>query len=126
MALADLVRSAVAIAQQVTKGLQVDVVHRAVQKDASGNVVTTDAYGTLAYHDPVTRHPLWEDTQRLVRGSGGTEQLSTARLTFLEPVDIDERDELTLPDGHIAQIAAVEGLRSADGPFLQVVWLGRR
>lgn len=119
MGLDTLVRSAVKIADSVTKTLQVTVQHEAWTLQAGD--------GEPVYADPIDRRMLYEIKRRQVTSRDGRELTSQHQLLSLDPIQpngaegrrepIDERDRLTLPDGTVAPILSIEGLSDAGTPI---------
>lgn len=117
MSLADVVRGAVAIANGVTAGLQVDVTHTPAG--------TTDWRGAVTPGTPVTRTAIVEEFIRLYKMSDGTEVASRHKVTFLENVTMQMGDSLVLPGGMTGPILDIDGmLDPAGGRYLTVVVLG--
>jgi hypothetical protein len=129
MGLAGLVRKSVALANKLTKDLQVPVIHEAW----IGNDTT---YGTPLYAAPIRRLALVEMKQRTLRSNTGMEITQRATVTFLYPIPangaadrqepLDIRDKLTLPSGYSGPIRIIEGLENnyPDSPYLLEVILG--
>lgn len=132
MGLANIVRNAVKIADNVTKDLQVDVTHEAW--------TGRDAYDVPEFDDAVTLKALVEPMHRQVRLSNGQDVIQRAKVTIIGPVEdngggtatdprhepIDPRDRITLPDGTTGPILSVNGLTdpSTNRPYLYEVALG--
>lgn len=128
MALDDIVRNLVGVAQSLTSSLQSSVAHSAW--------TGRDDHGKPTYATAVTRPALIEHEQRLLRTATGEEAQQMAKVTFLQPIaangasgrkePIDPRDKIVLPDGRSGPILAVEGLVDPDtsSPYLYVVRLG--
>jgi len=122
MGLADVVRSAVAIADSVTASLQTDVTHEAWIDD--------DRFGKPTYADPVTRKALVSQVQKLVRTADDRTVVAKTKVSFLRPIPaqgasgraepLDPRDKITLPDGTTGPLLAVEGMvdPGTDRPYL--------
>lgn len=132
MGLQDVIRSAVRVADVVTKELQVTVAHHAW--------TSADATGLPTYASPVNRKAIVESRSRLMRDNAGQEIVASHRVIFLgtpaangaanrrEP--IDPRDKLVLPDGTTGQIVAVNGFpdsgtSSGARNFTYEVWLSK-
>jgi hypothetical protein len=112
MGLGSIVRSAVAIAHNLTKGvdgLQVDVTVEAY----SG----IDGFAKPTYESAQTISAVMEKQSRLVRTAGGQEVMSKHRLTFVRPVEIGPKDRITLPDGSTGPILDVDGVVDSDTDF---------
>lgn len=118
MGLMDTVRSAVALANNMTADLQADVVHEVFQH--------ADGAGTASYLK-VVRPALVLRKQKMVRSSMGEMVLSGASVVFLDAgVIIHEFDRIMLPDGTGGPILATDGfVDSGTGhPILTQVYLG--
>lgn len=120
MALDDLIRKGVALANSQTASLQVTVLH------SHWDGVSLDAYGNPAMGAPVARKALYERKQKLIRTLAGDEVMSQGYMAFLEPVTIHPNDVLMPPDGRTGPILNMSGFVDAGTgqPFLQEVWLG--
>jgi hypothetical protein len=120
MGLATMVRSAVATANRLTggtDGLQVSVTHQPAG--------TPDTYGAHTPGTAVSRTALYEAKARTFQGPDGRERIALGVVTFLDGgAAIGEFDVLTLADGSVPPILAVEGLRDDTGLFVTQVWLG--
>jgi hypothetical protein len=132
MALNDIIRGAVAIADKVTKPVQVNVTHRAFTGQ--------DGDGARAYAAPVTRKAFVEMSRKLRPRADGTMIPTIASVLFLEPVPvngavtdpprhepIDPRDIIALPDGATGPI--IEGPDAPLDPatnraFFNQIYLG--
>jgi len=90
MGLAEIVRGAVALANNITAGLQVAVLHQAWDGtyDGDGNPVLAAA---------VSRQAIVEWKQRLVRSVTGQEAMSPCRVTFVEPLIATRYDQIKPP-----------------------------
>lgn len=133
MSLADIVRSAVAIADSVTKPLQANVTFSAwIGQDGTGN----DQFAA-----PVVLFALVDRTRKPFYTKTGKEILTLATVTFLDPVaptaanngqqrvnPVDPRDQIVLDDGVTAPIIMIKGFEDAGlgngTPFLNEVTLG--
>jgi len=128
MALSDTVRSAIAVANGVTSGLQVYVQHYLWLED--------DSYGKPIYSTPVSRLAIVEYNQQLVRSYSGQDVMQLAKVTVLQPIvangaegrkePVDPRDKFVLPDGSTHAILSVEGMTDpATGfPYMFQISLG--
>lgn len=58
---------------------------------------------------PVEKRALVVRATKLVRRFDGTEGVSTAQVTFLDPTVVSEHDEITLPDGTKPVIVSLSG-----------------
>tara|TARA_R110000787_G_scaffold73194_1_gene163016 strand:+ start:199 stop:555 length:357 start_codon:yes stop_codon:yes gene_type:complete len=101
MSLATILQGGIAIANTVTASLQATVTHKAYASD--------DGYGKPTYSTGVARTAIVERRQKFVRTRTGEEKLSLARILFLVPVTVDERDLITLPDGSEMPILRIGG-----------------
>jgi len=101
VSLATIVQDGVSIANSVTTALQATVTHKAFS--------SVDGYGKPTFGTGVSRTAIVERRQKYVRTALGEEKLSLARLLFLVPVTVDERDEFTLPDGSTMPILRIGG-----------------
>jgi hypothetical protein len=116
-------RSAIGAADAATQALGVreNVTHR-----AHG---TSDAFGTEGGRGPaVLRSALVQRKQGVISTPGGLEVKYLAIVSFVGPVDVDPRDEITLSDGVTGQLYVPTGGMTdpATGkPFLRTVYLRR-
>lgn len=101
MSLATILQGGISIANTVTASLQATVTHKAYSSD--------DGYGKPTYATGVSRTAIVERRQKYVRTKTGEEKLSLARILFLFPVTITERDLITLPDGSEMPILRIVG-----------------
>ena len=101
MSLATILQSGIATANTVTASLQATVTHKAYASD--------DGYGKPTYSTGVARTAIVERRQKFVRTRTGEEKLSLARILFLVPVTVNERDLITLPDGSEMPILLIVG-----------------
>ena len=125
MALADIVRGAVAIANNVTSSLQVIVMHEPW--------MGSDKYGKPIYDHPVPRPAM---VDRKTASIGGQQIVQNTSVTFICPINphgaanrqepLDPRDRITLPDGWTGPIVNVNGpVDPLTGmPYLYQVSLG--
>lgn len=129
MGLADIIRSAVATANDITLDLQATVTHYAW--------ISADATGKPTYASGVARKAIVEHRTKTIRNATGQEVVGRHKLTFLvvptangtsgrrEP--IDPRDKFVLPDGTTAPIASIEGVTDAESTtgrnYSYEVWL---
>lgn len=87
--------------------------------------VGRDTYGPK-YGDIILREAIVEALTEPVASADGTERLSSAKLTFLEGIVVEERDRFTLPNGDQANVIKRGGLMRPDGIFyVTEVWLGK-
>jgi len=128
MGLADIVRSGIALAKEVTSDLQVDVSHEAW--------ISNDSYGKRVYAAAVTLSGIVEKKERLIRDFAGVVVVSKTKITILQPVTangatgrrepIDPRDRITPPDGVTGPILNAEGMidSSTGAPYMFEIYLG--
>ena len=118
MGLDAVVRSARTIAKRVTRDLQVEVTHASW---ASQSVT-----GQPTYASGVTRRAILESQPKTIRQVNGQEVVSVATLTFLDDVELDLRDQITLPDGATAPILGFAGVVDPETgrPYVPAVYLG--
>ena len=102
MSLATILQNGISVANTVTASLQATVTHAAYASD--------DGYGKPTYSTGVERTCIVERRQKYVRTNAGQEKLSLAKLTFIEPGTIDERDKITLPDSTVMPILKIDGV----------------
>lgn len=105
MSLATILQGGISIANTVTASLQATVTHKAFSSD--------DGYGKPTYATGVSRTAIVERRQKYVRTKSGEEKLSQARIVFVGPVTVDERDLITLPDGSEMPILRITGVVDA-------------
>lgn len=130
MALNDLIRSCVGIANTITKTVQAEVLLR--------SWTSNDRYRKPTYDGGMggrTFTALVEMKQRIILQEGKEVQ-QVARVTFLEPIPdqgtsgrrepIDPRDKIVLPNGHEGDILWVSGLDNpgTNRPYMLEVGLG--
>lgn len=131
MALVDVVRAGVAIANTITKSFQAVVTHQPwIGQSGSG----VDIFAAA-----IPRRALVDRSRKAVNTSSGSLVMSVASLTFLDPVEnttanagqqrtnpIDPRDIITLDDGVTAPIVKAGGFEDAGnlGQFVVEVTLG--
>jgi hypothetical protein len=123
--LADIVRGAVAIANNVTSSLQAIVTHEAW--------IGSDKYGKPIYDSPISRPAI---VDRKTASIGGQQIVQNTSVTFIYPITaqgaadrqepVDPRDRITLPDGWTGPIVNVNGLVDplTGMPYLYQVSLG--
>lgn len=125
MALSDVVRKAVAIADRVTSSLQAEVTHEPW--------IGKDKYGKPLFDNPVRRMAIID---RRMSSIGGQQIVTSATVSFLYPITpngatgrqepIDVRDKITLPNGWTQPIVGVNGMIDplTGMPYLYEVSLG--
>jgi hypothetical protein len=133
VSLADIVRSAVAIAQSVTEAgeLQETVTLRRWK--------SADASGAPTYATSLQASALVSHSAVKLRTDTGIETVSTAQVTFLQPIDplapvvsgreepIDKRDQIILTNGKSGPILRTDGgLADPDTgrPYTVTAYLG--
>ena len=118
MSLATILQNGISVANTVTESLQATVTHAAFS--------SKDGYGKFTYATGVARKCIVERRQKYVRTNEGQEKLSLAKLTFIEPVTIDERDKITLPDSTVMPILKIDGVvdPTTNAPYMVEVELG--
>lgn len=118
MALNDLVRNGVALANNLTVSLQDTVTHTSF----GGN----DGFGGHSSGSAVTRKAIVEKKQKLIRNATGENVMSSHSVAFLSPVNVDPRDKIVLSDGTTGKILNIEGLinPSTDQGYYCLVYLG--
>ena len=118
MSLATILQNGISVANTVTESLQATVTHAAFS--------SKDGYGKFTYGTGVARKCIVERRQKYVRTNQGQEKLSLAKLTFIEPVTIDERDKITLPDSTVMPILKIDGVvdPTTNAPYMVEVELG--
>lgn len=112
MALNDLIRMGVAVADKVTKSAQVNVIH--------SPWMGSDIYGGPSYGPSAVRPAIVEYAQRLRQIGNGQEIMQKASVLFVGPIPdyniserrnpIDPRDQIFLPNGYTGPILSVEGV----------------
>ena len=135
MSFDSIVRSGVALANQLTTSLQVPVIHRAWIGD--------DNYGEPDYAAPSTAADggvlkgAVEMRQVMHTRPDGTSVMTKVKITFVQPVPpngnpnrtaepIDTRDYIELPNGVTGPIIDVQGVLDpgTSEPYATDVWLG--
>jgi hypothetical protein len=118
---ADLVRDMVALADDITGTLQVEIQHY------TWSAATVDSYGKTTWGTPVNRQCVVEKTSRLVRNDQGDLVQAIASITFPRPVTLDVRDKFVLPDGLTGPIIKVNGVvdPGTDAVYALEVMLGQ-
>lgn len=130
MSLADTVASAVAVANQVTAGLQIEV---SIEAWIGNTETAAKEYDVAVGYDAI-----FEQRNDLVRDFNGDEVTSVAKLTILRPIvangaddrrePFDPRDRVTLPDGEIGVAVKEQALVNPNTglPYMHEIWLGGR
>jgi hypothetical protein len=127
MSLLDVVRSAVKIADNVTKPLQATVTYQ--------RYLSSDAYGTKVYGGVVSLRAIVDWKQKQLRTPEGVLSVSRASVMFLDVAalvsatsgnGIDDNDLIVLPDGTTGPILDMAGFIDAGTkqPLATEVFLG--
>lgn len=128
MSLLDVVRSAVRVADKVTKPLQADVTYV--------RVTARDAYGApSSFSSPTTLKAIVDFANVPTRNKEGVTVTARATLTMLDVAEIvaktgghgvDTDDEFTLADGSVGKVLNIGGFMDAGtyGPIPTTVYLG--
>jgi len=118
MSLATILQGGISVANTLTASLQATITHAAYASD--------DKYGKPAYSTPTSRTAIVERRQKYVRMASGEEELSLAKITFVGPVTINERDKITLPDSTVMPILRINGVvdPTTNAEYLVEVELG--
>lgn len=117
MGFASLLRSGVALADKLTKDLQLTVTHHVWQSQTIGGA---SSYTT------VSRKALVDLKQQQVRSASGQLVAARAMVTFLTPVAVSVKDKIQLPDGTVNTIIDVGGFADplTGRGYVTDVWLG--
>ncbi|MCR4301802.1 MAG: hypothetical protein NUV51_09345 [Sulfuricaulis sp.] len=114
MSLLDVVRSAVKIADEVTKPLQATVTYE--------RYTGSDGYGTPTYAAAVSLRAIVDYVSKQVRTQEGILTVSRATITLLDiaavvaatgGAGIDNNDKFTLPDGDTGPLLDIRGFVDA-------------
>ena len=118
MSLATILQDGISVANTITTSLQATITHAAFSSD--------DGYGKPTFSAGVERTAIVERRQKYVHTATGDEKLSLAKLTFVGPVTIDERDKITLPDSTVMPILRIDGVvdPTTNAEYLVEVELG--
>lgn len=118
MSLATILSGGISVANTITDSLQATITHAAFSSD--------DGYGKPTYATGVSRTAIVERRQKYIRTMAGDEKLSLAKLTFVGPVTINERDKITLPDSTVMPILKIDGVvdPTTNAEYLVEVELG--
>ena len=127
MSLLDVVRSAVSIANSVTKPLQASVQYK--------RYVSTSEYGVVTYAAVVTLKAIVDWKQKQVRTQLGQLAISRSVVTFIDikalvsatsGLGVGDQDVITLPDGTTGPILDMSGFIDAGTghPVATEVFLG--
>lgn len=128
MGLLDTLRSAVRIADKVTKPIQATVTYKRAVADTSG-------YGAFTYPTTVTMKAIVDWKQKQLRTPEGILSVSRASVMFLDIEElkaatnnqgIDDNDQIILPDGTTGPILDMAGFIDAGTtlPLATEVFLG--
>jgi hypothetical protein len=110
--LSNLVADLVTIIKGVTDSLQVTVT---LEKFIGDEKEYEKTIGRRLYADPVSYKVIVESRTRFVSIDDGVQGVQISSIQFLDPVAVDVRDRITLPDGSKPQIVAVEGTANPSG-----------
>lgn len=129
LALDNIIRNAVSVADDITKSLQPGISHSAWTGQ--------DVHGTPTYATPVNIDCIVEYKIRdKLQSSTGRVIQSQALVTIIGPVvangaagrlePIDPRDKIVLPNGQTGPIIDIEGIVDPDTnrPYMFQVWIG--
>jgi hypothetical protein len=94
MALSDIVRSGLAIADSLTGSLQAPVKHYKYSE------ATLDDTGKVIWGAPYIRMGIVEHARTQQRNKEDREVANDTQITFPRPFDIDPRDRFEMPDGN--------------------------
>ena len=121
MAIPDIIRSVVAIAEGIARPMMPTVMHRmTLGQDMEGPIIQTPA-------EAVARQGIVEDIAEEVRGEDNTEQLATSKITFLVAVPVQLTDVFIMPDGTQGGVVRRAGMLDENGqPYYREVFIGRR
>lgn len=125
-----ILRKGIKTADKLTKSAQAEITYRAWESETNFGVIT---YGTAKKYRVILDLKNFE-----MKDPAGRELLVVAYIAFIYPVTpngatgrvepIDERDEITLPDGSKPKIVVVSGFvdSGTGNPYFHEVWLGSR
>jgi hypothetical protein len=128
MALDDIIRSGIALADSITKSLQPTIRYEPW--------IGQDEYGTPRFGTRQDIRVIIEYKNKQFSTRSGKEPLIRAIIFFLHPIDangaedraepLDIRDRITLPDGTTGPILSVDGVADPDSslPYYHAVALG--
>jgi len=127
MSLLDVLRSGVAIANNVTKDIQAMVTLR--------HTTSSDSSGDITWGDPVSLRAIVDWKQKHLRSMSGELTVSRASVLFLDIDELnaatggeglDDNDIITLPDGTTGPIIDMAGFIDAitGHPIATEVFLG--
>lgn len=128
MSLLNVLRSAVKVADQVTKPVQATV-------QFSRAVISTDGFRTITYPTTVPLRAIVDWKQKQLRLQSGVLSVSRAMVTFLDVAaltaatggqGVDDNDRIVLPDGTTGPILDMAGFIDAGTgrPLATEVFLG--
>jgi hypothetical protein len=83
----------------------------------------------IVYGDPISRQAIVEFDAEGITLADGTVTASRAKLTFIEPVSVKDRDKFIIPDGAGGVMSvntlSVKAVLDEKGiPYITEVWLG--
>jgi hypothetical protein len=131
MALADLIRQGIALANQQTQGTQVALWHWS----ATGS----NEFGKVEYEPAERRTAIVEQASRVFRGTDGKDRVSETKVTILSQVTVTTDDAFAVieagldplvpgpdqPANVMGQILDVKGLLDPTGqPYMVEIWMG--
>jgi hypothetical protein len=118
MALDDILRNGVSLANTLTNSLQTTVSYEAYSSQ--------DSFGDITYAAAVNVKAVVERKSAQRHTSSGQIIATKARITFLTPQTIDIRDKITLSDGTTGPIVDIVGVEDSNTtkPYATEVWLG--
>lgn len=103
MGLRNILVKAIGIADKVTKDLQPKVKYEKYLG------LSPDGFGTELYAAPVFIDAIVDWQQKQVRTAAGVESVSRAVITLPRPMQINDEDRFTLPDGTTGPILDMGG-----------------
>jgi hypothetical protein len=113
MGFSNLISNLIKTAKDVAESLLVEIEwEKYLGDDNTGNRA-----GKRDYDDPVKYKVALERKNRHVPHAELGETASKFNLQFLDPVEIDTQDRITLPSGDTPQILFIEGDADPDGKF---------
>jgi hypothetical protein len=121
MGLPQIVRSAISIADKITKNLQAEVyLYRKIGVGTSGEYLYSSTSTKIT--------AIVEERERLHRLTNGQEVVQKATITIPRPfaVKVDLGDKFVLPSGYFGPVLDVQGITDpkTNLPYMSVVVLG--
>lgn len=122
--LADIVRSAVRIANSVTGTLQTQINHAAVARNSDGSVALGRSGQPSSWNSPTPRKAIIESRQELRRAVDGIEKMSRYKVTLLESAPVHHLDKFTFTNGEVFPPVLAIGaqLDDAAAPYITEIW----